>query len=317
VATVTSISCPACGFEQQGEGDTCIRCGVIFAKARTVDPPARPSIPAPVVPSITGDPSNAKTWKMVGIGLVVAVFAHLFPLTRFILSPLVTLLHEFGHAVAAWVLGCPAIPSFDFVYGGGVTHHKYFQLPLGIAIGGGWAWLGWTFRRNPRTLSLVVVCAAAWLVAISSEWRREVVISSMGHGGELILAGVLLYMALAGVGWRMPEIERPLGVFAAFFVQIQTMQFAWKLRNDASFLDSYREGKGGAMMNDLEVIALDLKIWTGWALDIEQVAGWLLAFSLVPVGLALVLFVFRERVNGFARSLLLLEPDRASYPSGS
>jgi len=317
VTTATSVTCPACSFEQDDAGDSCVRCGVIFAKVRSGPPPPRPSIPLPIDLSLIEDGVAGKPWKMIGVGLVVAVIAHLLPFTRFILSPLVTLLHEFGHAVAAWLLGCPAIPSFDFVYGGGVTHHKYFQLPLGIAIGGAWVWLGWTFRRNPRTLSLIVVCAAAWLVAISSEWRREVVISSMGHGGELILAGVLLYMALAGVGWRMPEIERPLGAFAAFFVQIQTMHFAWQLRNDASFLDWYREGKGGAMMNDLEVIALDLKIWTGWALDIEQVAGWLLAFSLVPVGAALVLFVFRERVNGFARSLLRLEPDRVSYPSGS
>jgi membrane protein CcdC involved in cytochrome C biogenesis len=131
----------------------------------------------------------------------------------------------------------------------------------------------------------------------------------MGHGGELILAGVLLYMALSGVGWRIPEIERPLGAFAAFFVQMQTMHFAWKLRNDDAFLSWYREGKGGAMMNDLEVVALDLKIWTGVSLDIEQVAGWLLAFSLIPVALAVLMYVYRERVNAFLGSLLLLDPD--------
>jgi len=246
---------------------------------------------------------------MLAGGLVAALIAHVLPFVRFVLSPLVTLLHEFGHAVAAWLLGCPAVPAFDFVYGGGVTHHKYFQLPLGILIAVGWAWLAWTFRRNPRTLALIGVCTVAWLVAVSSEWRREVVISAMGHGGELILAGVLLYMALSGVGWRIPEIERPLGAFTAFFVQIQTMQFAWRLRNDADYLAWYREGKGGAMMNDLEVIALDIKIWTGLSLDIEQVAGWLLAFSLIPVAIAILLYVFREPVNAFARSLLLLDPD--------
>ena len=44
----------------------------------------------------------------------------------------------------------------------------------------------------------------------------------------------------------------------------------------------------GAMMNDLEVIALDIKIWTGAELDIPQVAGWLLAVSLVPPALAIL-----------------------------
>jgi len=37
------------------------------------------------------------------------------------------------------------------------------------------------------------------------------------------------------------------------------MMFAMRLRSDVDFLAWYREGKGGALMNDLEVVALDLK----------------------------------------------------------
>jgi hypothetical protein len=285
---------------------------VIFSKVRTDPSPRRTPVAVPVVasaPVAKESGSVGSEWKLVGGGLIAAVVAHFLGFVQALLSPLVTLLHEFGHAVAAWLLGCPAIPSFDFVYGGGVTHQKYFQLPLAILIGAVWVWLAWTFRRNPRTLVVIGLCAGLWLIAVSTEWRREVVISAMGHGGELILASVLLYMALSGRGWRMPEIERPLGAFAAFFVQIQTMQFAWRLRNDPGYLAWYREGKGGALMNDLEVIALDIKIWTGLPLDIEKVAGWLLVFSFVPVAVALLLYICRERVNAFARSLLLLDPD--------
>ena len=81
------------------------------------------------------------------------------------------------------------------------------------------------------------------------------------------------------------------------------------MRHDAAYLEWYREGKGGAMMNDLEVIALDIKIWTGIALDIEHVAGWLLALSLLPAAAAVLLYVSGERVNALARSLLSIEPD--------
>jgi membrane protein CcdC involved in cytochrome C biogenesis len=130
----------------------------------------------------------------------------------------------------------------------------------------------------------------------------------MGHLGELILAGALLFMALAGVGWRLPEIERPLGAFAAFFVQMQTLRFAWRLRHDAAFLAEYGEGKGGAMMNDLEVIALDLKIWTGVSTDVRELAGWLLFLAFVVPAAAILLYVFRRRIHDFARSLLVLEP---------
>lgn len=148
------------------------------------------------------------------------MIAHAISLTCFVLSPLVTFLHEFGHAVAAWLLGCPAIPAFDFVYGGGITHHGEFRLPLAILMG----------------------CA-------------------------------------------------------------------WALRHDSASLDWYPEGKGGALMNDLEVIALDVHIWTGWPVDVERAAGWLLSLSFLPVAIAVGLYVFRDGVSAFARSLLLLERD--------
>ena len=240
-------------------------------------------------------------------GLAAALVAHAVPFVAFILSPLVTLFHEFGHAATAWLVGCPAIPAFDFVYGGGVTTHHDFQLPLGLLIGAGWMWLGWTFRRNPRSLAVIGTCAGVWLLAVSSEWRRELVIASMGHLGEVVLASVLVFMALSGVGWRIPELERPLGAFAAFFVQLQTLGFAWRLRHDAAFLAEYGEGKGGAMMNDLEVIALDVKIWTGVSMSVRDVAGWLLFAALVVPAASVVLYVARRRVRDFASSLIVVD----------
>ena len=259
-------------------------------------------------------PRDAGAWKLLAGGLVAALVAHSVPPIHFIFGPLVTLLHEFGHAATAWLLGCPAVPAFDFVYGGGITQHHDFQLPLGLLVGGGWVWLGWTFRRNPRTLAAIGLCAGVWLVAVSSEWRRELVISSMGHVGELILAGALLCMALSGVGWRRPEFERPLGAFAAVFVNLQTLRFAWRLRHDAAFLAEYGEGKGGALMNDLEVIALDLKIWTGASIDVREVAGWLVFLALVVPAAAILLYVFRRRVHDFALSLVTLRPQRQAPP---
>jgi membrane protein CcdC involved in cytochrome C biogenesis len=293
------MCCPICAFEQN-DADTCARCGVVFAKARAAIPSA------PRSPAVEENPREAGPWRLLAAGLIAALIAHAIPFIQFILTPLVTLFHEFGHAAAAWLLGCPAIPAFDFVYGGGITQHQSFQLPLAIFIAAGWGWLGWTFRRNPRTLAVLGVCAGAWLLAVSSEWRRELVIASMGHLGELMLAGSLLYMALAGVGWRIREIERPLGAFAASFVLIQTARFAWRLRHDAAYLAEYREGKGGSLMSDLEVVALDIKIWTGVSMEIPEVAGWLFFFALLVPAAAILLYVYRGPVRDFARSLLVL-----------
>ncbi len=232
--------------------------------------------------------------KMLAAALVAAVLAHAIPFVRIVLSALVTLFHEFGHAAASWLLGHPAVPAFDLVYGGGFTHQDNFQLPLAVLVACGFLALVWMLRGQTRVQVAIAAAGGLWLVAVSSEWRREVVVASMGHGGELILAAVFLYMVLANVGWRAPHVERPLGAFLAFFVQIQTMRFAWRLAHDSSFLAWYREGKGGALMNDLETVALDLHIHTGVSVGIEQVASWLFAFSFVTFAAAVAFWALRH-----------------------
>lgn len=224
---------------------------------------------------------------MLLIGFIAALIVYVVPFTRFVLSALVTLFHEFGHAVMGWILGYPSLPAFDLVYGGGFTHQGQFRLPIAIAVACLIAYIAYLNRENKRALVIVAIVAAVWLVFVTREWRRELAIASAGHLAEFVLAGVMLYKSITGEGWRNPDVERPLAAFVAFFVQIHSMHFAWKLVNDSGFLEWYREGKGGALMNDLEVVALDLQIWLGWQPQIEGVAKALLFFSLVPFAIVI------------------------------
>jgi len=293
-------SCPKCGFQNADEAIECARCGVVFGKLAAA--------PVVEVHAVAGPPEQQgfgrAEARMLGVAFGAALLANLIPLVATVLSALATLFHELGHAVASWILGHPALPAFDFVYGGGFTHEDDFKPALAVLVGAGWLALGSVLRRSPRMLVGIGALAALWLVAVSAAWRRELVIAAMGHVGELILAAVFLFMALANVGWRRPEIERPLGAFLGCFVQIHTLSFAWKLMHDADFLAWYREGKGGALMNDLESVALDLHIHTGVPLAIEDVAGWLFVLALLSFGAALALAAFRPRVAAF-RSWLL------------
>lgn len=159
------------------------------------------------------------------------------------------------------------------------------------------------FRENRRTQSLIAALFLVWLFVVTREWRREIVFAAAGHLSEFILAGLLFYKALAGVGWRSPELERPLGAFIAFFVQIHSTLFAWRLVRDEAFREVYRRGKGGAMMGDLEVVALDLQIWLGATPQIEGVARWLLFFSVLPIVVALIWFFERARWHRALRAL--------------
>ncbi|HYS54867.1 MAG TPA: hypothetical protein VER58_14005 [Thermoanaerobaculia bacterium] len=241
--------------------------------------------------------------KVLGIGLVLAIIANVIPFVRFVLSAIITLFHELGHAVMGWLLGMPAVPAFDFVYGGGITPHSRFQIALALLIAGGFGYAMWIFRGNRTTLTLIGVVFLIWLFFVSSDWRREFAFGAAGHLSEFILAGILFYQALSGVGWRIPEIERPLGAFVAFFVQINSMLFAWRLMHDPDFVAWYRQGKGGMLMNDLEGIALDLHIHTPFNPGIEGVARMLLIFGLVPITVALLWYFQRSRWHRVLRSL--------------
>lgn len=241
--------------------------------------------------------------KILGIGLAAAIVVYALPFTRFVFSAIVTLFHEFGHAVAGWLLGYPALPAFDLMYGGGITHYGEFHVSIAIAVGAVFAWLAWTFRLNRKALTLILIIFAAWLIVVTGEWRRELVAASAGHLAEFILAGIMLYKALSGVGLRAPEVERPVAAFVAFFVQIHSMFFALKLSRDADFLAWYREGKGGMLMNDLETVALDLQIYTKMSPGIQGVAKMLLVFSFVPIAVAIVWYLQRARWWRVLRSL--------------
>jgi hypothetical protein len=235
-----------------------------------------------------------KEAKIAAFGLIAAIVVYVIPFTRFILSALVTLFHEFGHAVAGWLLGYPSLPAFDFVYGGGFTHRGEFRTSLAIAIAIGIGYLIWICREHRPIAVGIAAVGLFWLAMVTVEWRRELVIGAAGHLAEFILAGVMFYKALTGHGWRNPDVERPLGAFIAFFVQIHSMLFARRLLRDPEFLAWYREGKGGALMNDLEAIALDLHIYTPFNPGLEGVVRMLLVFSLLPIAAATFWF-FRER----------------------
>lgn len=143
-----------------------------------------------------------------------------------------------------------------------------------------------------------------WLIIVTKGWRRETAMASAGVIFELLLAATFLYMVIANVGWRIPEIERPLGAIVAFFVQFSSWIFAIRLIRDREFLGLYQEGKGGALMNDLEVVALNLKIYLGMNATIQSLAKLLFVLSFVPMSVAFWLALRHDRVEQTIESLL-------------
>lgn len=307
------MNCPNCTAQRDEFAFECGSCGIVFSKWIAPEFQRQAKESARIRPrEVSLFPADGRIGpaelKILIPGLILAVFVYNVPLLRAGFRALVTLFHEFGHAVVGWTMGYPSIPAFDFVYGGGVTPHGEFRLSIVLAIAAGFAYAGWIYRRNQRTLIALGAIFLVWLLFVSAEWRRQFIFIAGGHIAELILAAIFFYMALTGIGFKVPVLERPLGAFVAFFVTINSIGFARQLRNDPDFLAWYREGKGG-MLNDLEHIALDTRLHMGAVnTDIPNVAAWLMVFSVIPFAVVLFWYFNRERCQRTLAELLKTEP---------
>ena len=305
-----NIPCPKCGFESPESATECSHCGIVFGKW-SPDVGRASARQVGLKPDLHDDATGigVPEIKILAIGLVLAIVVTAVPLIRFILMPLQIIIHELGHAIAGWLFGYPAIPSFDFVYGGGITPMGAHQIAIALLVAGGFAYLGYLFQGNRRSLILIGACFLVWLFFEASVWRREMLISAAGHMNECVFAGIFLYMALANIGWRMPQVERPLGAFLAFFFEINMIRFCLDLMHDPDVLEVYRQGKGGMLMHDVDAVSSDLIIHTGWHPSIQTLAFLLLLFSFVPLALAVFLYLRRGDVRRVVTSFYVVQAD--------
>ena len=257
-------TCPKCGFAQPPEETSCLKCGLVFAKYRQRQQQRRPTAPQemPAQDDILELPEDhlfvtrrlgAKGWSSVAGGAVLALLILAIPRLDFIFQVFITLVHELGHAVVGWLFGYPSVPAFDFMYGGGVTMHQQRALPLVfgvLALLGGAAIL---YRRNLRTLVVLGITALLYALCAFTP-IHEVLNLFMGHGTELIIAGIFLYRGFSGFA-VMHAIERPLYAFLGFFVLFSDLRFAWRLMTDPVHRYLYEQAKGGGHWMDFSRIA--------------------------------------------------------------
>jgi hypothetical protein len=196
---------------------------------------------------------DTETVKTLAAGLFLAILLISFAQTHFIFSYLPTIIHEFGHAVAGWLFGYPSIPSFDFMFGGGITWHIERWPVLIILVYTAIAWGLYTYRHNSVTLKVIATITLLYTILALSNWH-DCLILFMGHGGELIFAGIFGYRAMSGFGCRY-EVERLLYAMLAFFTVLTNLELAWLLVFNAERRSLYEEGKGGLLDNDFVRIA--------------------------------------------------------------
>lgn len=191
--------------------------------------------------------------RAIAIGLVLSLVILASPQLTFILSPLITLVHELGHAAAAWIFGYPAIPSFDFIHGGGITLQLARFTPLLFLMYSALGYGLYRFRSNIH-LSRIFLGLGIGYTFCAFTSLHEILMISMGHGFELGFAGLFLYRALSGAACRMAA-ERPLYGMMACYIWLYDLKFGHGLLFDRKARSIYQQGKGDILDHDFVRLA--------------------------------------------------------------
>ena len=222
----------------------------------------------------------------MAIGAFVGLVVFLIPPTRFVFSYLGTLIHELGHTVVAWAFGYPAIPAFDFRHGGGVSMHlsgrSAFLVLVCIAA---WAYLIVRVKDRVRVRNLVLVAAGLYALAALTPLHQMLELA-MGHGAELIFAGIFLYRALSGAAVVHGQLERVLYAACGTLLVLENVHLSWGLVSDVDVRTAYGMAKGGGNMMDLDRIAIDFL-----SVPVQTPAGLLLIASLVTPVVTYLVFL--------------------------
>lgn len=219
---------------------------------------------------------DRKGWAVLILGTLMAAGVLASEKATAVLGFLLTFIHELGHAVAGWSFGYPSLPSFDIVYGGGVTVMAQRSAMLLVLIFTVWAWLAWRFRHNRRTrLALFIALPIYAMVAFTP--AHQLIILWSGHGAELVFAGVILYKAVSGTAKY--QLARPLYAFLSLFLIADDIRFAWLLSSRTAFRQGYEGMKGSGFRMDFSRIAEEFL-----GIDVSFVAvSFLIACLMTPV----------------------------------
>jgi len=255
-------------------------------------------------PSSAGFPaagSASGPWSRIPLhGLLVwavtlvasLLVAWLLPLVHFIFSTFGVLCHELGHTVVALATGHLAIPSFDLLHGGGVTlifDRSLWLVALDLAIP---CAVAYRYRQSRWILSACAALVALLLLLMITGWDVAVGLE-MGHGGQLVAAGICLYLALAGT---TRPVDRWLYGLLGWSVGMDVATLCWSLIHDPDALAAYYDGKDG-VDNDFVRIAEDCLGCSVAAVAWANLACCALVPGLVVAWLLLV----RDRLAGILR----------------
>jgi hypothetical protein len=219
--------------------DEPFRLGDVECLLRSGDSPQL--LPSREKASRTRNKIDREGWKALSLGLGLAVVVCLVPLLAYIIDFLRVIIHETGHTLTAWLFGYPTIPMLR--PGGAVSASMVrptWMLVLMLVVLGK---LLYNAYRTKRHKVVLTVGAAIYLLLAMSGLGR-LMITTMGHGTELIVASLFLYRAVSGQS-ILHRAERPLYATVALVIFGLDIRFAAQLLLGSDAEAEYREGIEG------------------------------------------------------------------------
>jgi hypothetical protein len=241
---------------------------------------------------------NQENWKIIVAGVCLTALVFSSWQINFLLSYFVVLIHELGHSAISWLFGFPAIPAFDFMHGGGISvwsPERWFVVVWLVYAGFGW--LLYRYRHNSLTCQCLWVTVLLYSLCAFTPLHTGLRIL-MGHGFELIFAGIFGYRGLSGFACRH-SIERPLYLMLGQFTILYQLRFIAGLLWNTDIRAGYLQGKGGMIENDLVLVARDYL-----HVDLAVVVSVLAFATLATPLVTLVLYRYRQWM-GYSLARLL------------
>lgn len=177
------------------------------------------------------------------------------------LGYMVVFFHELGHTVTSWTYGQPAVPSFNFGDGGGVSVPLMDRTwVLQAVVYAGFGWLGWQMFRERLLLPLalfVVFCAVHLYFAFGEE-RYLDPISFMGNGGAAVMGCYCIWRSAANHTYsdHSPVLERYVNMIFGLYAVGYVALLGYGIAHNEFAREAYLAGIGGHITNDYTAIAI-------------------------------------------------------------
>ena len=249
----------------------------------------RPRVPKPKAapkPFVLDDklPFNSLTIQAATLPLVMVIGLFFAVMGAPFFFRLV--LHEFGHAVVAWLSGAPAIPVILGGYTRTFERSVLFGLIVLLGLVFSIVFHGKKRKFFEASVSGIMLVFYAYLTLWTTVDRANMWISYAGIAGEIVLATWIL------VGFYYPSVERLrwdfwrfIAIFPASLVYCQNFVLWVRALDDLTLLPM-GSAVGDESLGDLNKL-IDLWNWTP-----QQIADSYWILTLLCGGLVLIHYVF-------------------------